>query len=788
MTLTGRLLTGLLAWSCVTLGANAGASAQTVADIQAEVRRATSSWRGSDPPAEPAALQSAIEQLGQAALKFIAAMDRAIQSGSDAKERAQLLEAYRAVSQPLEAVYEKTGGQLERMVRKIIEEDGDLEALYESPEYRQGQALGAQALYYLNWVRFYGARLFEGNQRRALLEKASSGFAGFLGGEKSTDLQRESLLGRGLCALELGEFETAIEDLQAVAEDPQNPPDRRAKARLALLDGLVRNGRYAEAVKISSALASADNADPRVLFLRARALLELVKKNTGADGERQRKEAVNLLERVRRAGGVWEDRAQQLLLASVDDPTKYAQDTGSPRARLELVKMMLQKKQLTEALKVLEDMAKGPSKLSTSLEAERRYLLGLVYFQLGSWEASARELEQALEMRHDQDAAEAAYLRFKAREKLAAEKPELADTPEYERALRDYVERFPKHRFVYEAYFRLGELLQRRQQCQDALDYFGRVSDDPEFTLRARFAALQCRFALLGSAGPAGGPSMAALGEELRSLRTGLAQAEEKKTMDKAALLGMRGKLTVLEAAWESWQAEPNWSVIARTLEGFEEKYPQQGELFPAVVRLRLLALAELGRFDVAEREASRAVPTLLQQYGKDEVENLAVKYIRKGTAMRNSGEANADVAAQRVALQLYRGLADAGTLNESGELTLARLYENTGDLERAEKIYRAALSTKPNSLPVLRALARLVEARGQREEAVQLWKRYTESARPGDAPWYEGQYQLARLDRENGGMKAACTRLQELKPAMPGLSDQELRARLDALYKEVCR
>ncbi|MCX8071183.1 MAG: tetratricopeptide repeat protein [Candidatus Binatia bacterium] len=777
------------ALACALLAGFGGAAvyAQSASEIQAEVRRAIAHWPAGQPPAEPAALQAAVERLGPAALQFIALMDRGIQSGTEGKDRATLLEAYRTVSQPLEAIYEKTGGQLERMVKRVIEEDGDLEALYDSPEYRQGQAIGAQALYYLNWVRFYGARLFDGAQRKALLEKAASGFASFLGGEKTTDLQRESLLGRGLCALELGEFDAAIEDLQAVADDPQNPPDRRLKARLALLDGLVRNGRYAEAVKVSAALAGPDSGDPRALFLRARALLELAKKSAGPDGERQRKEAVALLERVRRAGGAWEERAQQLLLASVDDPTKYAQDATSPRARLELVKMMLQRKEFTQAVRTLEDMAKG-TQLSPALDAERRYLLGLAYFQLGSWEAAARELEQALTLQRKEDAAEAAYLRFKAREKLAADKPEAADTPEYERALRDYVERFPQHRFAYEAYFRLGELLQRRQQCAEALEYYRNVTGDAEFKLRARFGALQCRVALLGTRGRPSESAMQEVGEELRALSAELARAEEGKTMDKQALSSMRAKLVLLQAAWESWQPEPNWQAIAQMLDGFEQRYPQQAELVPAVVRLRLLALAELAQFPAAEQEAGRNGAKLLQQYGKEEVEQLAIKFIRKGTALRNAGDASADVAAQRVALQLYRALAEAGALNESGELTLTRLYENTGDLERAEQLYRRALEAKPNSLPLLRALARLVEARGRREEAVQLWKRYTEAARPGDAPWYEGQYQLARLDQENGATKAACARLQELKPAMPGLSDHELRARLDALYKSVCR
>ncbi len=762
------------------------ALAQSLGEIQAEVRRVTSSWPQGRPPADPAQLHSTIQALGKAALSFIALADRAAQAGSESKERATLLEAYRTVSQPLEAVYEQTGGQLERLVQKVIAEDGDLEALYESPEYRQGQALGAEALYYLNWVRFYGARLHEGAQRKALLEKAASGFGSFLGGEQKTDLQRESLLGRGLCALELGDFDAAMDDLQAVADDPQNPAERRTKARLALLDGLVRNGRYADAVKVSAPLA--DSGDPRALFLRARALLELARKASANDAERQRKEALALLERVRRAGGAWEDRAQQLLLAFADDPAALARDATSPHARLELAKLALQKKQFSEAVRVLEELGKSGGALPASIEAERNYLLGIALFQLGSWEAAARTLEQAVELRASEDAAEAAYLRFKAREKLASEKPELADDPAYEAAIRSYVERFPQHRFAYEAFFRLGELLQRRQRCEEALPFFAKVTGDAEFSLRARFAALQCRVSLLGTRVRPDDATLSTLGQEIRELVQALSEAEQRRLVDRTSLANMRGKLAVLQAAWQSWQPTPDWASVAQSLEGFEQRYPQLPELFAPAARLRLLALAELGQFARAEQEAAERAAALAQAYDAKEVEALAVRFIRAGTARRNQGEAGADVAAQRVALQLYQGLAAAGKLGESSELALARLYETTGNLERAEELYRKALTEKPNSLPLLRQLARLLEARGQTREALELWTRYAEAARPGDGPWYEGQYQLARLDKELGSPRAACQRLQNMKSAMPGLSDRELRSRLEQLYNEVCR
>ena len=110
--------------------------------------------------------------------------DKAANSGAESREKESLLGAYEAISDPLDQVYEQSAGDLDRKAKKIMEDDGDLEALYETPAYKQGQVVGLQALYYLNWLRYYGARLHDGAQRKALLEKAQKGFGELTPGEK----------------------------------------------------------------------------------------------------------------------------------------------------------------------------------------------------------------------------------------------------------------------------------------------------------------------------------------------------------------------------------------------------------------------------------------------------------------------------------------------------------------------------------------------------------------------------------------------------------------------------
>ena len=120
---------------------------------------------------------------------------------------------------------------------------------------RKRRPSASQALYFLNWLHYYGARLYDGAQRKELLEKAQRGFSEFAVGDRRSELLVESLLGRGLTNLELGNTEYAVHDLQAVANDPQASAERKSKARLALLDAQVRAGNVGEALRLSDQTA-----------------------------------------------------------------------------------------------------------------------------------------------------------------------------------------------------------------------------------------------------------------------------------------------------------------------------------------------------------------------------------------------------------------------------------------------------------------------------------------------------------------------------------------------------
>jgi len=775
-----------------------GASAQTAAELRgsaheiaAEVAAQRTAGRF-----DAAAQQRAVERLGKLALGYVDLSDRAANAGGEAREREALLGAYQAVVAPLEDIYGQDSAYLERAVKKVMDEDGDLEALYETQQWKEAQLAASQALYFLNWLHYYGARLYDGAQRKELLEKAQRGFSEFAVGDRRTALLVESLLGRGLCHLELGNAEFATHDLQALIDDPQASPERKAKARLALVDAAVRAGNVEEALRQSDRLLGTGSRaeDNVVRFLRIRALLAGAQK-PGPQVEHYRQQALSLMEQLRKAGGGWEEKVAALAQTGIEDPEEWAGKAAGPFAQWQVAKLLVQKGDYKQAAPLLESFVSSSDPEARQHRGEAQYFLGLAKFQAGQYQDAAGQLTAALKEANASYGADAAYMRFKALEALVAGRAGNASA-EYEQAVRDYLTRYPDHRSAFEAQFRLGELLQAQRKFAEATQAYAKVHGDPGFELRAQFATLQCDFELLQAVDPRSKASqrtvlLSEIGTALQTFDKQVADYQNqtrKAASDAVPVSDMRAKSAVMKAVYVNLQSEPNDDGVVAALAGFEKSYPEQKDLLPQVARLRLGAYQHLGRFADADAEVRAHGPLLLASAGSPAIEDLAMGFIREGARRNGKGEPAANQAAQQVALHLYELLVSESEGPSRARLTLARLYENTGELAKSAALYTEILEANSSSPIALRGLARIAEAQNRLADALNYWQQLAKAVRPGDPPWYEGSYQVARLTRAMGKKKESCELLEEMKPAMPGLSDADLRQKLDSLYQQTCR
>jgi TolA-binding protein len=773
------------------------ASAQSAGDLRAGALAISGeiAAQKSNGSFNTAAQQRAVERLGRLVLGFISLCDRASNAGGERSQREALSTTYRAIATPLDDIYDRNSGNLERMAKQIMDQDGDLEALYETPAFKEAQVVASQALYFLNWLHYYGARLYDGAQRKELLEKAQRGFSEFAVGDRRSELLVESLLGRGMTHVELGNTEYAVHDLQAVANDPQAAPERRAKARLGLLDAQVRAGNVREALRLSDQLlGSGERAEDNVIrYLRIQALLAGVKKSSGGEAERYRQQALSAMDQLRKAGPGWESKVAALAQTSIENPEKWADNATNPFARWEVAKMLVQKGDYKQAMPLLEGFVNSSDAEMRKHHGEAQYFLGIAKFQAGQYQEAADQLDAALKDENPSYGADASYMRFKALEAVIAKTPNAHIATQYEHAVAEYLSRYPNHKSAYEAQFRMGELLQAQHEFADAVQAYAKVQGDPGFELRAQFATLQCNFELLQAADARapGNPRDAlikSIGAGLQSFDKQVSDYEKRKaTGDQVPLDDMRAKVAVMQAVYAALQPEPNDQAMLDALHDFEKKYPEQKDLLPQVARLRLTAYQRSGRYADAEAEVKAHGQLLVASLGAPAIEDLAVSFVRDGARRNGKGDAAGNQAAQQVALRLYEQVVSDNEGSGKAKLTLARLYENAGDLQKATALYTETLQTNPNSAAALRGLARIAEAEKRLPEAINYWQQLGKAVRAGDPPWYESNYEVARLTQASGKKKESCDQLEQLKPAMPGLSDADLRKKLDALYKQVC-
>ncbi len=146
--------------------------------------------------------EQAVQLLGPIALNFLATPDLA-QAVADPTQRPLVRDLYDTLSSPLEEIYHGGVSRLESLSKAVMDQDGDLEALYESRQWKDAQLVASQSLYFLNWLHYVGSSLFDGDKKKKLLEEAAKGFSEFAVGEQSAQLKHESLFGRALCEKEL---------------------------------------------------------------------------------------------------------------------------------------------------------------------------------------------------------------------------------------------------------------------------------------------------------------------------------------------------------------------------------------------------------------------------------------------------------------------------------------------------------------------------------------------------------------------------------------------------------
>lgn len=793
---------GAFLYLCVDWFAPRLSAAASVAELLTQARQAhaqvreikSRGWGVSDK-------QRAIQTLGPIALSFLSASDLAQAAQT---QKAQVRDLYETLSDPLEEIYHNSFTRLDSLSKAVMDQDGDLEALYESREWKDAQLIASQSLYFLNWLHYIGSFVSDAPQRKKLLEEAAKGFSEFAVGEQSAQLKRESLFGRALAEKELRRFDWAIRDFELLLKDPALPADMERKVRTALAEVRTRDARGERAADDSQRAESAADAQARALFQRVQSLFESSKKATGDSRTKQRREAVALLGEVRKQGGSWQERADALAKAEVsEEEAALLDEEKNPFPPWGQARGHLQKSEFAQAVPFLRAVLASDDPKAVMRHRDAQYFLGIGLFQQRDYREAATQLAKFLNSEGvpPQFGAEAAYLRFKATEALYAREANEENGKLYPDATKDFIRRYPGHKSIFEAHYRLGEYNHGQQQYLPAIEAYQKVTGDPAFRVRADFATLQSFFSLLDTldekrngAGVTEKDLRQRIGPSLQAFWKNSTELEKNNAAvaKQVPLQEYRGKVSVMNAVFLSKEVDTKAAEILTLLQDFEKRYPEQKDAFVKVARTRLVALEKAGRFADVDQE----VESILTRFKSDEQKELLAgltqvlpKDIKK---LEKKNDKDNLLAAKRTlarlhADRLHRGEAFAEDESPAQfKYELAQLYLDVKDYDKAAPIYQE-LQNGAYSLVSLAGLAQIATVKGDQRQALAYWEEMVKGTQVGDPLWFRGTFEVAQLHATGGNADLACKTVGSARTMLGRLGEQGLKKKIQDLAVQSC-
>ncbi len=624
----------------------------------------------------------------------------------------------------------------------------------QDPRLRQMAIDSLIVTYHLAWVRYQGAQLVDdAGRKRTLLENAVDGFSKFTDMKEVPEVYAESLYGRGLAYMDMGDWTNARQDLRAAAGLSRTAT--KAKAALAEVDR-KESGKPEPAAPVQ---------DPdQVLLDKLHAGLPKAATDPAAE-----KDVTGLARGLAARGGEWPAKIDKLVADTLGTGTPAS--VKSSYGLFLLGQLAIDRKRCDDLPALIIAGAGVKDAGRARWRPELLFLDGGCLLNAGKTAEAAPVLEELVREFPDAPRAqEAAYLRFRGLDVARGSDP--ARTAAFEDALSTYIQRFPKGDHVAEARWLLGDLSRSRGDCAKAAAELDKVPAGP-YATRARFAALECRATTLGPKTTAA--ERAALVRDLRAfVESTPAKGDDAPRAARAALMG------ALVAVGAS---PPDHATIVALLSGFEQKYPGAKDLVPRVVETRLAARVALGNLADAEGDldaslAAKPSPErtrLLAELGRE----MATRAARTDDPERDRARA--------MARKIYATLIREGG-DDRDRVQLADLELAAGDTAAARKIYDEILARDPTSAEALRGAARAAAASGDTEAALGYWRQVIESSEPGGTSWYEARIAQVTLLSGDGRRADACSLLRSSRGRSTTAGGDSLAKRLAALEPEVCR
>jgi len=740
----------------------------------------------------------AIQILGPVALDFVAVPNLAA-SVKTTSGRKAVRAVYETLYGPLNDIYTGSFQRIDQMTQQVIALDGDLEAVQDSQAYQDEQGVAARALYFLNHLNYIGSFAFDDEKKKKLLQKAMNGYSEFAVGEHASRLKNESLFFRALSERELQKFDWAARDFELLLKQGRLSADMRRKAERAL----AQTRKFA---KSGGKVVASPTALAQVNYQKAKLLLKQSRKASGKKRRTQRGQALTLILEVRKAGGKWTARADELARAELTAEEQLAlAEHIYPFPPWLKAKELMKKRRFAKAVPFLEEVLASNEPNAAVYKTDAQYYLGVGLYEQRRYREAIAKLDSFLSNggAKTKRASDAEYFQFKSAESLYAGDQSDRTATVYLKQINDYTRKHPKHRSIYEAHFRLGEYYQDKEDYLKAVGAYKKVRGQQAYRVRADYATLQSYFEVLHAIED--GDTRSGLSEDDLRQRIGTSLDAFWKNnatlVERSPKLAKRdpyreypGKVGVMNAVYLSKDTDANAAQIVSLLDDFEEKYPKQPDAFETVARMRLIARQKTGQYIELEKDVDNIFARFQPEQQKELLAGLAGVLERDVGKLRRQNDRDGELAAKRMLTRLHADRLENGgdfADDESPDrfrYDLAQLYLDTKQYDKAEVLYKDLEQKQgPYSLVSLVGLAQIAEVRGNKKLSLSLWEGALKGTHVGDPLWFRGTFEVARLNGDIGNADQACKTVSSAQRMLHRLGDLKLKAKIQDFASQTC-
>lgn len=687
-------------------------------------------------------------------------------------------------------------------------------AFFQSDAWQHPNDLVAMSEYWIGWNGYYASLLLlkQDAEKKKLLNEAVDAFSNAVINFEENRVITKCLLGRALCHKELAAYEKATRDLAAVKS--KTAPDDPLRVRCLYEEAAIayQTGDFAAALGMIDGVHAAypDTRIPGDILsgfnrLRAKVLLAQLATDPSPGGPAAAAQESETFNR----------NFEQLKKMAESDPqpaaefyhyvrTHAASLAGRPYETLgtigtaAIADFFFEQKKYADALGYYLYLNASDRAVGEDLKGDISFRLAYIYCKAEKWAEAISFLEPfCTKYPKSPSISQAARLYYIAAAKIHSSLNTEQTYQRYIDAAKCYLNHCERCPDLSEAHFQVGRYYQKTGRADQAHAEFSKVgSDSPNYpvAISQLLQATVERLEDLDKKG-AGGSTRA-----IETYKAGLGQlkrideCQASKGRDES-FKGLSPHLLILSARLHRFGPAEAFQRSVEKLEGFEKKYPSEKQLAMTAATLRITCYQRHGMTEAAKTEAARFIaagPIDAGRYGF--LQTVAGRFYDAAKTFWLKREAAPAGRNAGAALSVYQALLDVSLTTpdhrsdtEAIRLRMAELYRNQGEHSRARDLYLRVLNDNPHSADAVYFLGDSYEQLGDWQNALAVWRRFSDGVPAGTPHWYESRYRTAHAFVQLMDTGKACTIVKMTLVLHPDFPDEAVKERFLQLQRQTC-